>query len=67
MNNKNTTIDKIALSEFSVHYHQLGKNEQQGCNDEMVNNPKWLAPFWKKDGYMCTADKIMMSKNLTIS
>ena len=66
MNNKNTTIDKIALSEFGVHYHQLGKNEQQWCNDEMVTNPVWLQPFWEKEDYMSTADKIMMSKNLTI-
>ena len=45
--NKNTTIDKIALSEFDTHYDLLGKNEKQWCHDEMVNNPKWLAPKWK--------------------
>ena len=54
MNNLNTTIDKVALSEFGVHYHQLGKNEQQWCNDEMVNNPKWLS------------DKILLSKGIKI-
>ena len=67
MNNKNTTIDKVALSWFGIHYHQLGKSEQKWCNYEMVNNPKWLSPFWKKEGYMSEADKIMMSKTLTIS
>ena len=45
--NLNTTIDKIAMSEFKMHYYQLGENEQQWCHDEMVNNPKWLAPKWK--------------------
>ena len=45
--NINTTIDKIALSEFDTHYEYLGKNEKQWCHDEMVNNPKWLAPKWK--------------------
>ena len=45
MNNLNTTIDKIAMSEFDMHYYQLGDNEKQWCHDEMVNNPKWL----KKD------------------
>ena len=48
MNNINTTIDKVAMSEFGMHYHQLGENEQQWCHDEMVNNPKWLEPEWKK-------------------
>ena len=47
MNNNNTTIDKVAMSEFDMHYHQLGENEKQWCHDEMVNNPKWLAPKWK--------------------
>ena len=42
MNNLNTTIDKVAMSEFGIHYYQLGDNEQQWCHDEMVNNPKWL-------------------------
>ena len=41
MNNLNTTIDKIAMSEFDMHYYQLGDNEKQWCHDEMVNNPKW--------------------------
>jgi len=49
MNNLNTTIDKIAMSEFDMHYYQLGDNEKQWCHDEMVNNPKWLEPSWKKD------------------
>tara|TARA_R100001463_G_scaffold38728_1_gene83093 strand:- start:372 stop:593 length:222 start_codon:yes stop_codon:yes gene_type:complete len=55
--NSNTTIDKIALSEFDMHYSQLGDNEKQWCHDEMVNNPKWLAPFWKQPGYMTVAEK----------
>ena len=38
MNNLNTTIDKVAMSEFGIHYHQLGDNEKQWCHDEMVNN-----------------------------
>ena len=42
MNNLNTTIDKVAMSEFDMHYHQLGDNEKQWCHDEMVNNPEWL-------------------------
>ena len=41
-NNLNTTIDKIALSEFDMHYEQLGENEKQWCHDEMTNNDKWL-------------------------
>ncbi len=52
MNNLNTTIDKVAFSEFDMHYHQLDENEKQWCHDEMVNNPKWLAPFWKQEGYI---------------
>ena len=52
MNNNNTTIDKVAFSEFDMHYHQLDENEKQWCHDEMVNNPKWLAPFWKQEGYI---------------
>ena len=63
MNNLNTTIDKIALSEFGVHYHQLGKNEQQWCNDEMVNNPK-LDPFWKQEGYQSEVDKWFINKKI---
>ena len=50
--NKHTTIDKIALSEFDMHYEQLGDNEKQWCHDEMINNTKWLAPFWKQEGYV---------------
>ena len=40
-----TTIEKIALQEFNIKYKYLGDNEKQWCHDEMVNNPKWLAPF----------------------
>ena len=47
MNNLNTTIDKIAMSEFDMHYYQLGDNEKQWCHDEMVNNPKWLKKEWE--------------------
>ncbi len=36
--NLNTTIDKVAMSEFNMHYYQLGNNEKQWCNDEMINN-----------------------------
>ena len=50
--NKHTTIDKIALSEFDMHYEQLGDDEKQWCHDEMINNTKWLAPFWKQEGYV---------------
>ena len=56
MNNLNSTIDKVAMSEIDMHYYQLGENEQQWCNDEMVNNPKWLAPFWKQEGYQSEVD-----------
>jgi len=55
--NLNTTIDKIALSEFDMHYYQLGENEKQWCHEEMINNKKWLAPFWKQEGYMDISDK----------
>ena len=58
MNNLNTTIDKIALSEFAIHYHQLGENEKQWCHDEMANNAKWLNPFWKQEGYQSETDKL---------
>ena len=47
-----TTIEKIALQEFNIKYKYLGDNEKQWCHDEMVNNPKWLAPFWKQPGYI---------------
>ena len=40
--NLNTTIDKIALSEFDTHYDQLSDNEKMWCHDEMVNNNKHL-------------------------
>ena len=66
MNNLNTTIDKIALSEFDVHYHKLSDNLKQWCNLEMVTNPVWLEPFWKKEDYMSTADKILLSKGIKI-
>ena len=52
-----TTIEKIALEEFAIHYYQLGDNEKQWCHDEMVNNPKWLNPFWKQESYISKADK----------
>ena len=47
-----TTIEKIALQEFNIKFKHLGENEKQWCHDEMVNNPKWLAPFWKQEGYV---------------
>ena len=49
MNNINTTVDKIAMSEFDMHYYQLGENEQQWCHDEMVNNTKWLNPPYESE------------------
>jgi hypothetical protein len=58
MNNLNTTIDKIAMSEFDMHYYQLGDNEKQWCHDEMMNNPDWLNPFWKQEGYQSETDKL---------
>ncbi len=48
MNNLNTTIDKVAMSEFDTHYYQLGDNEKQWCHDEMINNKKWLKRIWIK-------------------
>ena len=66
MNNLNTTIDKIALSEFGVHYHELSDYLKQWGNLEMVTNPVWLEPFWKKEDYMSTADKILLSKGIKI-
>ena len=62
MNNKNTTIDKVALELFNKHYGELNKTQQQTCNHEMVNNPKWLAPFWKQPGYKSGTQKIWESK-----
>ena len=56
MNNM-TTIEKIALEEFDMEYYQLGDNEKQWCHDEMVNNSKWLQPFWKDENYMDISDK----------
>jgi len=47
MHNKNTTIDKVALELFNKHFNELNKTQQQTCNQEMVNNPKWLEPKWK--------------------
>ena len=46
--NLNTTIDKVAMSEFKMHYYQLGDNEKQWCHNEMVNNKKWLKKDWEK-------------------
>ena len=43
MNNLNTTIDKVAMSEFGIHFSLLGENEQQWCHAEVVNNPNWLS------------------------
>ena len=57
-NNLNTTIDKVAMSEFDMHYYQLGDNEKKWCHDEMINNKKWLAPFWKQEGYQSETDKL---------
>ena len=57
MNNLNTTIDKVAMSEFHMHYYQLGDNEKQWCHDEMVSNKKWLDPFWKQPDYISETDK----------
>ena len=54
MNNINTTIDKVAMSEFDLHYYQLGDNEKQWCHDEMVNNPKWLDKNWKDEQFYKT-------------
>ena len=51
-----TTIEKIALQEFNIKFKHLGDNEKQWCHDEMVNNPKWLAPFWKQEGYQSEVD-----------
>jgi len=56
--NLNTTIDKVAMSEFDMHYYQLGDNEKKWCHDEMINNKKWLAPFWKQEGYQSETDKL---------
>ena len=56
MNNLNTTIDKVAMSEFGIHYYQLSDNEKQWCHDEMVNNPKWLKKDWE-DPLWSMADK----------
>ena len=62
MHNKNTTIDKVALELFNKHFSELNKNQQQTCNHEMVNNPKWLAPFWKQSGYKSETQKIWENK-----
>ena len=55
--NQNTTIDKVALEIFNKHYCELNKTQQQTCNQEMVNDEKWLQPEWKKPGYMSQVDK----------
>ena len=57
MHNKNTTIDKVALELFNKHFGKLNKTQQQTCNQEMVNNPKWLAPFWKQPNYKSETQK----------
>ena len=59
MNNLNTTIDKIAMSEFDMHYYQLSENEKQWCHDEMVNNPKWLKSSWEQSNYQSEIYKII--------
>ena len=64
MNNKNTTIDKIAVSEFGVHYHELSNNLKQWCNLEMVTNSKWLDPFWKQEDYQSEVDKWFINKKI---
>jgi phage terminase large subunit GpA-like protein len=56
MNNLNTTIDKVAMSEFDMHYYQLGDNEKQWCHDEMINNKKWLKKDWE-DPLWSVSDK----------
>ena len=53
-----TTIEKIALQEFNIKFKHLGENEKQWCHDEMVNNPKWLDPFWKQPDYISETDKL---------
>ena len=47
MNNLNTTIDKVAMSKFDMHYYQLSDDKKQLCHSEMVNNPKWLKKDWE--------------------
>ena len=64
MNNLNTTIDKIALSEFDVHYHELSDNLKKWCNLEMVTNSKWLDPFWKQEDYQSEVDKWFINKKI---
>ena len=56
MNNLNTTIDKVAMSKFDMHYYQLSDDNKQLCHDEMVNNPKWLKKEWE-DPLWCMAHK----------
>jgi len=50
--NLNTTINKVALEIFNKNYNELNKTQQQNCNKEMIDNKKWLAPFWKQEGYI---------------
>lgn len=57
MSNNNTTIDKIAISEFDTHYDNLSDNLKKWCNLEMVTNSKWLDPFWKQEDYISEVDK----------
>jgi len=49
MTNINTTIDKVAISEFGIHYDNLGDNEKKWCHDEMINNNKWLNPPYESE------------------
>ena len=44
MNNLNTTIDKIALSEFDVHYHELSDNLKKWCNLEVKKHENQKRP-----------------------
>lgn len=62
--NKNTTIDKIALSEFDTHYENLSDNLKQWCNLEMVTNSKWLDPFWNQEDYQSEVDKWFINKKI---
>ena len=56
--NLNTTINKVALGIFNKNYNELNKTQQQTCNQEMIDNKKWLAPFWKQEGYQSETDKL---------
>ena len=56
--NLNTTINKVALEIFNKNYNELNKTQKQTCNQEMIDNKKWLAPFWKQPGYQSETDKL---------